>query len=301
MIHCLFHRDNDGRCSGAIVGKKYGIENVNFIPITYGEVLPWNVIKPEDKVIIVDFSLQKEGEWERLLSITRDIIWIDHHKSAIDRDDAPHHVRGIRLNGTAGAELTWEYFFPDEDVPLIVKYISDYDIWKFEYNDTRAVNQGLYSRHCDPKNKELWDILLSNDKDVYGELLDEIILHGKIIMEYDKNSWSKIMKYQKYFTRFETYKTIACNLRGPSLIFESTDNEEYELMVWWWFNGKEYEYRVSTNRDNIDCSKICEKYGGGGHLKIGGFHHHELLQQFRENVKILSDEYERNIANKKTQ
>lgn len=294
MIHCLFHRDNDGRCSGAIVGKNYGIENINFVPITYGEEPPWDDIKPDDKVVIVDFSLQKPGEWEKLISITRDIIWIDHHKSAIEREDVPHDVRGIRKNGTAGAELTWGYFFPDDDIPPIVKYVSDYDIWKFEYEDTRAVNQGLYSRKCDPRD-DLWNTLLSTDENVYGELLEEIITHGKIIIDHDKSSWSRVMKYQKYFTRFETYKAIVCNLRGPSLIFESTDEEEYDLMIWWWFNGKDYEYRVSTHRDDIDCSEICKKYGGGGHLKIGGFQHPELLPSLKENVKLLSDEYERNV------
>ena len=281
MIHCLFHRDNDGRCAGAIVGKKFGIEHINWVQMSYGNIPPWNDIKKDDIVIIVDFSLQIKGQWEQLLNITKDVIWIDHHKSAIERDDSPHHLNGLRIDGTAGAQLTWNYFFPNEKTPIIVQNISDYDIWKFELKHTLVINQGLYARNCHPSSN-LWKILLDSK---YNDqiLLNDIIHDGTIIQEYNNKIWSGIIYHQSYYINFEGYKAIVCNNRGPSLMFDSIDTNTFEIMIWWYYNGKNYEYRVCTKRDDIDVSIICKKYGGGGHKMIGGFQHPTLFKQIIEN------------------
>ena len=45
----------------------------------------------------------------------------------------------------------------------------------------------------------------------------------------------------------------------------------------WAFNGEKYSYTLYSNDKNVDCSKIAEKYGGGGGRGASGFSSNELL------------------------
>ena len=97
-MKCFYHSDMDGKCAGAIVYKYYLLDrertretaDSEFICINYKDDFPFEKIKPDELVVIVDFSLQREGEFERLLGITDNVIWIDHHKTAIHNSvDSP--------------------------------------------------------------------------------------------------------------------------------------------------------------------------------------------------------------------
>ncbi len=105
-MKCFYHTDMDGHCAGAIVYKFYKLdrdytketgEECEFLPINYKDDFPFDKIRRNETVIIVDFSLQKPGEFDKLLQITDLIIWIDHHKTAIEQHK---HIdadcRGIR-------------------------------------------------------------------------------------------------------------------------------------------------------------------------------------------------------------
>lgn len=46
-------------------------------------ILIMETIKPNEQIYIVDFSISSE-EMRELLKITKDITWIDHHKTAIE-------------------------------------------------------------------------------------------------------------------------------------------------------------------------------------------------------------------------
>lgn len=273
MMHCIYHRDNDGRCSAAIVNKKYK-KDINFIDINYGETPPWEDIKSDDTVYIVDFSLTNE-QWEILLAVTEDVIWIDHHKSAINQTGVQNKLKGVRTEGVAAANITWNYLFGDLEMPWIVKYISDFDIWAFEFAETKYVNDGAYIRDLHP-NSSFWSKMLNFDTpsqiEIANQELDKIISDGQAIVEFTNKRSEHIMNHQSYYTTFEGYKTIVCNNRGVSSMFDSIDPKTYDLKCWWWMDGKEWQYRISSNRDDIDCSKICKKYGGGGHKGVGGFH-----------------------------
>ena len=84
-MKCFYHTDMDGKCAGAIVFKAQHGEG-EYLPINYKDDFPFDKIQRDEEVIIVDFSLQNDGDWEKLLEITQDIIWIDHHKTAIEKN-----------------------------------------------------------------------------------------------------------------------------------------------------------------------------------------------------------------------
>ena len=107
-MKCFYHNDMDGICSGAIVNKFLTeiqgnkTDPCKFIMINYKDEFPFDTIQKDESIVIVDFSLQKPGEFEKLLEITPNVVWIDHHKSAIERfKHLDGILAGIRRNGTA--------------------------------------------------------------------------------------------------------------------------------------------------------------------------------------------------------
>lgn len=161
--------DPDGKLSGFLVGRDaehHDKFEKKFMPITYGVPFPFDEINIDEQVYIVDYSILPE-EMERLKEITSNIVWIDHHKSAIEEYnyfygvDGAAKIRGIRYDGIAACALTFIYFnmmnaensekefvpFDPamyEEIPRYIKLVSDYDVWKFEFGDeTREFHAGL--------------------------------------------------------------------------------------------------------------------------------------------------------------
>jgi uncharacterized protein len=134
------HDDMDGYCSAAILLQKY--PNAKTVSITYPEVPPVRSCCGQD-VYIVDYSILPD-QLETLKKVANKVVWIDHHKSAIEKykDSRPEEIEGLRSTNYAGCLLTWLYINKDfkghnveilkdsvQDAPLAVQYVSDYDTW----------------------------------------------------------------------------------------------------------------------------------------------------------------------------
>lgn len=124
---CFYHKaDLDGVCSAAIV--KHFVPECELYGIDYGDGFPWGKVEKRPggvgseklrydpdlddpgfrrTVYMVDFSLPSE-DMKRLAAVSN-LVWIDHHKSAIDSVD-PVGIRGIQCVWYAGCELCWAWF-----------------------------------------------------------------------------------------------------------------------------------------------------------------------------------------------
>lgn len=277
-MKCFYHDDMDGKCAGAIVHKFYKVdrdytkemgEECEFLRINYKDEFPFDDIKPGETIVIVDFSLQKEGEFQKLLAITENVIWIDHHKTAIEKH-GDLNVRGIRRDGTAGCELTWEFFYPNIAVPPVVKLLGDYDVWAFKYGeDTNKLQTGIRLYKTSPTSEE-W--LRWLDPKYYPA---KELENGQISLKYRDNYYAELVKSWSFFTEFEGHKVIACNAGSVSSQLFDSVSEDYDIMMPFVFDGKQWTVSLYTKKD-IDVSEIAKKYGGGGHKKAAGFQCKEL-------------------------
>ena len=77
--------DLDGHCSGAVIKLKY--PNCEMIGINYGDEFPWDSISENDVVIMSDFGLQPFEDMLKLNDKCNQLIWIDHHITAMDEYD----------------------------------------------------------------------------------------------------------------------------------------------------------------------------------------------------------------------
>jgi oligoribonuclease NrnB/cAMP/cGMP phosphodiesterase (DHH superfamily) len=277
-MKCFYHDDMDGKCAGAIVHKFYKVdrdytkemgEECEFLRINYKDEFPFDDIKPGETIVIVDFSLQKEGEFQKLLAITENVIWIDHHKTAIEKH-GDLNVRGIRRDGTAGCELTWEFFYPNIAVPPVVKLLGDYDVWAFKYGeDTNKLQTGIRLYKTSPTSEE-W-LRWLDPKYYPAKELEK----GQISLKYRDNYYAELVKSWSFFTEFEGHKVIACNAGSVSSQLFDSVSEDYDIMMPFVFDGKQWTVSLYTKKD-IDVSEIAKKYGGGGHKKAAGFQCKEL-------------------------
>lgn len=292
-MKCLYHVDWDGRCAAYWVAKKFGDYNPNdFIMIDHGMSINWfDMISNGEKVIIVDFSIEPD-QMKRLMEKTQDVIWIDHHITAIEKyKDFDIEIPGIRYDGIAGCVLSYCYFFEMNNkesfdpkmaynAPWFTKFIGDFDVWKYEYgDDTKHFILGLDA--CGDK--------LPTDKDFWQSLLvsrcKELIKDGITCEKYRDAIAKRDLEESGFEFTFGKYKGLCQNNHGNSNQFGDRIND-YDLVCLFTYNGKEkyWDYSFYTAKDYVDVSKVATSYkntpgyiSGGGHKKASGLEHNEFI------------------------
>jgi oligoribonuclease NrnB/cAMP/cGMP phosphodiesterase (DHH superfamily) len=276
--------DLDGHCSGALVKEAY--PEAELCPINYGDKFPWDEIQSDEIVFMVDFSLEPITLMWALNDKCKQLVWIDHHKSAIEsyidafraRDDK-QGLSGVRVVGKAACELTWEYLYPDKALPEFIKLLGRYDAWdhsdpdKWE-QEILPFQMGMRLTETDPnKNPWAWaftwkSIALGDEK----RIIDINICNGKTIIAYQKQQNAAYMQSHAYECTWEGQRCILINSgKENSQTFESMyDPAKHDLMIAY-SNVKGQYWTVSLYSETVDCSEIAKKYHGGGHKGAAGF------------------------------
>jgi oligoribonuclease NrnB/cAMP/cGMP phosphodiesterase (DHH superfamily) len=277
-MKCFYHNDLDGQCAAFCV-RKYNIDTVesDFIEMNYGKPFPFELVVSEEQVFIVDYSISPE-EMDRLLEITDNVIWIDHHQTAIENYSGyDKRIKGLICNGISGCELTYLYLshfkhcqFKEsldklrDGIPSFIRYIGDRDTWQWEYGEkTRKFCAGMGLYDCSPFS-DIWNKL------EYGAC-ERIMNQGETVLKFYEQSNREYANAFAYRTEFEGYPAIACNIgKSSSELFDSVKDKP-ELLIMFVFDGD--IFHVSLRSESIDVAEIAKKYGGGGHknpVGVGG-------------------------------
>ena len=259
---CLYHSaDLDGKCSGAIVKKIY--PNCQLYGIDYGQPCPWDLIK-DKTVIIVDFSFPIETMIK--LNQISDLIWIDHHISAIkELEKSGVKIKGLRNTAKAACGLAWVYF-QKPPTPKTVKMLGAYDRGDLSDPLTLPFQYGMRQFNTDPENQELWSDMF---KDIR---FAEIYKQGQNILQYVRRHDEKFSHAYCFEITFEGLRCVVLN-RQPlnSKVFDSVwDENKHDLMIGFAKRQDVWQVSLYTTKD-IDVSEIAQRHGGGGHKKAAGF------------------------------
>ena len=296
---CFYHADNDGKCAGFWVNKcgltdEYG---KNFFKIDYGIDFPFDKIHKDERVYIVDYSIPPE-QMDKLLEITPNVVFIDHHKSAIEMyKDYDKEIAGLRYDGIAGCMLTYIYFFLMTDshtgevinefdptfaetAPMFTKLVADYDVWEFKYgNRTRYFEKGITIYPREPEDRIWFDLSVLKSDDEGFPLyprLNVIYNQGETIVAYRKSLMKDYCEKKGFETDALGYKAYAVNmaLMGTD-DFVIPNVEDYDLLVSFSYDGKAWNY--SLRSEKVDCAELASKFGGGGHKGAAGFSTESLI------------------------
>ena len=276
-MKCFYHNDLDGHCSGAIVKQIY--PECEMIEINYGMEFPWDTLIMKETVFMVDFCLQPFVDMDRL-SILFDLVWIDHHKTAIEEyiehlRAGKHKLKGLREIGKAGCELTWEFFHEERKIPLSVFLLGRFDVWDHEAdNRVMPFQMGMRTLYTNPDATDFWNTLI-NEQAIY--YLDEILQTGQTILDYQNKQNKEWAKSSAFEIEFEGKKFIAMNRGIGSQLFDSVyDPEKHDGMMIFWWKKDCWSFSIYSNDPKQDHSGIAKKYGGGGHAGACGFQCKEL-------------------------
>jgi len=303
-MKCLYHDDLDGRaaafCVHAWVGLRDAAASIDYVPMTYSKNVRDLGICEGEQIWIVDFSIPpKDMEW--LLSVTKDVTWIDHHKSAIAAYDGfPHKIKGMRRDGEAGCVLAWKYIHwysnrgdvaavietvddsevsdekkGDLSIPLPIVCTGDRDVWKFERGDeTRDFCAAAEAEDTSPGSSFWWNYLYAPavENTRWAALLEK----GQAIRRFCEHRADELRAKVAWSTEFHGHKALACNavMGGSELMGGDKLFDEWPLLIR--YEHKAGEFTVSLYSKTIDCADICKQHGGGGHKGAAGFRCTEL-------------------------
>lgn len=292
----IYHRaDFDGIFCYQIAKKFLGTEDVEYVGWDYGDKA---VPMPQEGLVYIldlspdclDASAVEGTIWNR-------IIWIDHHKSAIDRFQPPRFpdIKGYRIDEVAACRLAWQWFAYERlqapvnlpakadyvnrelDEPYAVRLAGEYDIWDKRDPNAELFQHGLRSQEI---SENLWELLLVNrqvaefQEDVGTVAVHALLDAGNAIQYSETKENASIIKAAGFTLQFEGLNFLACNAaRYNSLLFTAGLTPEHD--VCFGFAWREGHWHVSLyhapGKEHHDLSQIAVKYGGGGHRGACGF------------------------------
>ena len=334
-LYICHHTDNDGFMGAAVlydhaINDLQLIEDTDFVKCNYGfdftEFI--NGLEVGDYVWIVDFSFEPDvfkqivekiigHEWNGLMNaeVKKQIVWIDHHDSAIKKYDSTKlfmdGVPGLRSTVAAGCELAWywanlperlltddhlldarmerssdihesEYehsIHADNPIPISIALVGDWDTWSFNFATTKLFNAGLMSLEADMTNPLTWyEMFLYPDRVLQAKRVNEIVERGKIAQIVTENQFSMMRKKAFEFTDTKGRSWIALNsLINSSKVFGEEAEAKYDFMLTF-SNYKNQYWNYSIYSTKHDTREV-DFYGhhSEGHPGASGFEAEYLI------------------------
>lgn len=270
--YVIYHKNCDDGFGSAFAVWKYltectktDINSVIFFGAAYSHAFP-----PSDlynrNVLICDFSY-KYPVTMAIMKQVKSLLIIDHHKTAQKELEKVPDTNKIFDMSHSGAALTWMYCFANTEikVPLLIRYIEDWDIWKKELEHIDAFNSWF---NTVPKEFEEYNKYLD------GELLEQQIRHKGIY--YDelndyyigngcKYSAIKFCEINKkfYFVAYSNSSVLRSQIGNQ--IFREYRHADFSAIysICDYDNTTSFSLRSENFRQ--DVTEIAKFFGGGGH------------------------------------
>lgn len=259
---CIFHGNcADGFGAAWVVRKALHDQKVHFHKAFYNDAFLPDV---RNKIVyIVDFSYSR-NDTIKLAKEAYNIVIIDHHKTAIDTlVDLPFNVELFADIKHSGAMLTWQYFFPKDTPPDLLKHIEDRDLWKFELTGTREIQAGLFSY---PYDFRVWDKFMNSST-------IDLFLAGQSIERKHFKDIDELLPKCVRMIEIDGYKIQTANLPytlGADAAMLLSKNQPFGCTYYDLSNKTKY-FSLRSDDNGIDVSEIAKKFGGGGHKHAAAF------------------------------
>lgn len=214
-------------------------------------------------VYLIDYTYD-EPIVKKLVKDNVRVTAIDHHvsqKSATMLTEK--YLYDVKHSG---ATLAWQYFHPGKNVPMLLRYVEDRDIWKWNVPHSREMLTLIDLAEFDFK---AWSRLA---KDLDDPRTRATHLKKGILLDLQFASL-----YRKLIPNAEPAKFAGYKIYVLNCPYYFADDLGHELalktksfsLLW---NESGGRIRCSLrSAGKIDVSKIAKKYGGGGHKESSGF------------------------------
>lgn len=249
----------DGMTAEWALWRKFGA-TADYKRANYGRPMP--PLDSYSQVIIADFSYSRD-EMVALAEKTN-VVVLDHHKTAEE------NLRGLDFAifdmNKSGARLAWEWAFPGEEPPLIVKYTEDRDLWRWALPHSREVSQWLRTFRMD---------CLSWDKAARAleESLLDVVEQGVVLLAFQDqqvNIMADRAVLRKVGDHIVPVANATCFFSEVGEQMCKNHPEAPYALYYFDRNAEERQWGMRS-RGDFDCSAVARTFGGGGHPGAAGF------------------------------
>lgn len=229
------------------------------------------------------------------------VVVLDHHKTAEaelfpwsigGKDGPPVDLRGKRTGNSArgrigdllamnemenvepvvaffdmhksGARMAWEFCHPAYDVPRLIEYVEDRDLWRFAIAETKAVTAALRTY---PHDFDIWSGFLFDTSRLVAEGGVVLRGHEKNVGEFIKNRyWTDVGGVRVPVVNVPYHYASDC----ADAMLKAEPDAPFSAS---WFRRRDgrIQYSLRSRDDRMDVSEIAKRMGGGGHRNAAGF------------------------------
>lgn len=251
-VYILYHGGcPDGFGAAYAAWKKFG-DQAEYLPVKHGYPLP--DIPDGAQVWIIDFAYARQTLIDLSQRVSLKVL--DHHRTA------QADLQGLDFAQfdmqRSGAVLSWNHFHPDTEVPQLLQYVQDQDLWIWALPDSSEICTAL---NIYPFEFEVWDHLSI-------EILRQ---EGQVVLRYKQQLIDQLLQKVDWIT-ICGHKIPAVNtplfaselgnqlcLKYPEAKFSACYAD---------FDGKR-KFSLRSVGEN-DVAAIAAHFGGGGHRNASG-------------------------------
>lgn len=272
-VVCFYHKNCiDGLGAAYAISKRF--PQAACFPIQYGEAITADL--KGKLVIVVDFSFTLEKTLE-IIDQAAEFIILDHHASfkpvyqeleakRLNDYFGDKPVKFIYDEERSGALLAWEYFHADKDVHPLTWTISDGDLWRFEFPETRTIMAAV---GMIPYSLDAYTRLFENFEHLRGQLMEE----GAVLLRKNLQDARNIIRTSVRDIRVGKHIVPLINcpyyLASDALAILAREHP-YAVSYFDTKDERVFSIRSAPSSEH-DVSIIAEEYGGGGHKHAAGW------------------------------
>lgn len=267
----IYHKNcPDGTAAAAVLLRKFPA--IEFFAISHSDVEDMlqkirEIADSENEIYFVDIASGVED----LLKKGHQVTVIDHHigiKNELDELASKHKsLTYIFDNDKSGASLAWRYFFSDEEMPEIIKYVEDMDIWTLKYGDDTKYVTNYLSTNADTPEQML--------EYIEGGNIEEIKEKGKIISDYNDVQIDRFVENAKSINLqinsqiVEAYNLTLNGYESP--IGNKLATLDKKTAVMFSINGNSVKFSFrSKGGQSPNALDLAKLLGGDGHENSAG-------------------------------
>lgn len=259
-------------------------DDVDYLPVSYGQEPPDVAGK---HVLIGDFSYKRDT-MRALSQSAASVVVLDHHKTAED-ELAPwclEHSEPVDVNNIdlaiemvgplaifdmqrSGAAMVWDFCHPDSPMPLLLEFIQDRDLWRFNLEMTKPF--GVWLR-CEPFDFARWEMIAQELADGHDGHL--IFQEANAMQRFFDQKVAEIGRLARTGT-VAGHAVPLCNC-PPAFASEVghwllDQHPDAPFVACYSDQSNARGYGLRSRDDRMDVSEIARKFGGGGHRNAAGF------------------------------
>ena len=255
VTHILYHADCADGFGAAFAAWKVLGDRATYIPVQHGDPVP--DIPSDAKLAIVDFSYKRDIILE-LKSQVDDMIILDHHTTAQDElEGLPFATFDMTKSG---ARMAWEYWHPETEVPDLIAYIEDKDLWLWKLEQSREFSVALHSY---PMEFEVWSQLTTEHLRLEGVAL--LRLQDKLVKGASARAgFQNLFGYQVPVVNATEFRSeianYLCKLHPEAPFAAAYHYDKHGDINW-----------SLRSVGDFDVAALARQAGGGGHKNASGF------------------------------